>query len=340
MIRLVPFLYMTALATAAEPLVWKQLPPLPDPLGVAAPFAGVSDGSLVVAGGANFPDRMPWEGGKKVWHDRVWVLDKPDGKWRDGGKLPRPLGYGISLMRDDGFLCIGGSDAEVHHADVFHATMKDGNVVFAEQAPLPIPLANGAGAISDDGTAYVVGGNTEPGEKSASDRVFALAPKATEWHELPPIPGGARILPISAGAGMEFFVFGGAALEARDGKIVRRYLHDAWRYSAAQGWRRLADLPKACVAAPSPAPSRNGKIYLIGGDDGTRAGFQPVEKHPGFPGSVLVYDIAADSWTEEGKTPAPRATVPVTSIWRGQFVIPSGEVRPGVRSPEVWTFTK
>ena len=33
-------------------LSWQSLPPLPDPLGVAAPFAGVADGQLVVAGGA------------------------------------------------------------------------------------------------------------------------------------------------------------------------------------------------------------------------------------------------------------------------------------------------
>ena len=82
---------MAALACAADALAWKQLPPLPDAPGVAGPFAGVSGGALLVAGGANFPDRMPWEGGKKVWLDRVWVLEKPDGVWREAGKLPRPL---------------------------------------------------------------------------------------------------------------------------------------------------------------------------------------------------------------------------------------------------------
>ena len=63
---------MTTLAIAADTPTWDQLAPLPDPLGVATPFAGVSGGALLVAGGANFPDKMPWEGGKKVWHDRVW----------------------------------------------------------------------------------------------------------------------------------------------------------------------------------------------------------------------------------------------------------------------------
>ena len=46
---------MTTLAFAADTLTWKQLPPLPDVPGVAAPFAGVSGCALLVAGGVNFP---------------------------------------------------------------------------------------------------------------------------------------------------------------------------------------------------------------------------------------------------------------------------------------------
>ena len=69
--RLAALLWPLAL-TAQDSSKWEKLPPLPDALGVAAPFAGVSGGALLVAGGANFPDKMPWEGGKKVWHDRVW----------------------------------------------------------------------------------------------------------------------------------------------------------------------------------------------------------------------------------------------------------------------------
>ena len=32
-------------------------------------------GAILVAGGANFPDKKPWEGGKKVWYDTVFVLE-------------------------------------------------------------------------------------------------------------------------------------------------------------------------------------------------------------------------------------------------------------------------
>jgi N-acetylneuraminic acid mutarotase len=83
----------------------------------------------------------------------------------------------------------------------------------------------------------------------------------------------------------------------------------------------------------------DGKLLLLSGDDGSLAGFQPLEKHPGFPKDILAYDPALDRWSALGEVPAPRATVPCIE-WRGAFIIPSGEARPGVRSPEVWSFSK
>lgn len=334
MIRLTTFFCISAIASAADPLVWKQLPSLPKPLGVAAPFAGVSGTSLVVAGGANFPDKMPWEGGKKVWHDRVWVLDKPDGKWRDAGKLPRPLAYGVSLSGDDSVLCIGGSDSQRHFAETFRLVWKN-NALTAEPLPaLPVPVANAAGAVVND-TAIVACGASEPGEKSASARVFALDHNALAWRELPPLPAEPRILPVAASVGEYFYLFGGATIEMKDDKPVRRYLRDAWSYNQREGWKRLADMPKPIVAAPSPAMERWGSIWICSGDDGSLVGIAP-DKRPGFPAANFAYDIASDTWNAAGETPAPRVTT-TTTWWRGHFVIPSGEVRPGVRSPEVWS---
>ena len=325
---------------------WKKLPPIPDPLGVAAPFAGVSNGALVVAGGANFPDKMPWEGGKKVWHDKVWVLEKPGGTWRDAGKLPRALAYGVSLNVGGTVVCIGGSDSVRHYADTTIVYWLEGKLGTRSQiasGPLPVPLAHAAGAVTARDVVYVACGSMEPDAKVASRRVFRAGwrDKEPAWLELPPLPGEGRILPVAAAHGEDFYLFSGAALEEKDGKVVRRYLRDAWRYSDAEGWKRLADLPRACVAAASPAPvvmDGTPRVLLMAGDDGTAVGVDP-QKHPGFPATVLSYDIAANAWSESGKTPAPRATVPCVK-WGEAFILPSGEVRPGVRSPEVWSWTK
>ena len=62
----------------------------------------------------------------------------------------------------------------------------------------------------------------------------------------------------------------------------------------------------------------------------------PLSAHPGFPGATWTYDPPADAWRSTGRMPRPTVTVPVVE-WEGRYVIPSGELRPGVRTPEVWT---
>lgn len=81
----------------AEAPKWEPLPSVPDPEGFASPFAGVAGGALLVAGGANFPDKRPWEGGTKVWHDTVFALGSPDAAWVTAERLPRPNAYGVSV---------------------------------------------------------------------------------------------------------------------------------------------------------------------------------------------------------------------------------------------------
>ena len=102
---------------------WQQLPDLPDVLGVAGAFSGISRGALIVAGGANFPEPLFKNGqlnesAKKVWKDEVYVLARPDGQWQKSASLPRPLAYGASVSTSEGVICIGGGDADRNYSDV------------------------------------------------------------------------------------------------------------------------------------------------------------------------------------------------------------------------------
>jgi N-acetylneuraminate epimerase len=340
MIRPLSILFMTALACFSDTLSWKQLPSLPEPLGVAAPFAGVSHGALLVAGGAHFPDKMPWDGGQKKWVDNLWMLAKPDGTWKEIGKLPRPLGYGISVTHGNSVICVGGSDSKQHYADCFRLTL-NGEVVTTETLPkLPIALSGASGALVGE-VLIVCCGAEQSGEQAASNRAFALdlGAKDPAWKELPALPGKPRLLATAGSNDGKFYLFGGAALApSTEGKVVREFLSEAWSFSTKDGWKRIADLPKPNVAAPAPAPLHQGKLLLLAGDDGSRVGFQPLAKHPGFPKGILAYDPVADRWSQLGEVPAPRATVPCVE-WQGNSVIPSGEARPGVRSPEIWSLS-
>lgn len=332
-IALLLFLHVTV-TVAGE---GDRLPPLPDKEGFAGPFAGVSNGVLVVAGGANFPDKRPWDGGKKVWSDAVFVLDKPDGKWAVGGKLPRPLGYGVSVTHGGGVVCVGGSDAARHHADAFRLDWRDGRLTTTKLPPLPKSLANGSGALVGD-TLYVAGGQTTP-DSSPSKAAWRLdlSAKEPKWEGIDDCPGAGRMLAVAAGFDGSFWLVGGVDLVTGTGeKVERRYLTDAYRFTPDTGWKRVADLPRPVAAAPSPAPSDPSGFYLLGGDDGSQVGVAP-DRHRGFGKSVLRYDPKATKWVEAGEVAAARVTVPCVA-WGRSWVIPSGEVRPGVRSPDVTTF--
>jgi N-acetylneuraminate epimerase len=63
--------------------------------------------------------------------------------------------------------------------------------------------------------------------------------------------------------------------------------------------------------------------------------FEPKSAHPGFLKNIIGYDPLANRWTSFGESPLSRATAPVVP-WKGMFVIPNGEARPGYRTPEVW----
>ncbi len=324
---------------AAELSRWSKLPPLPDKEGFAAMFAGVSGGALLAAGGANFPDKKPWEGGKKIWYDTVFVLEKPDAAWKVAGKLPRPLGYGVSVTWRDSVVCVGGSDANQHYADCFRLGWRGGKLEMKPLPVLPRTIANMSGALLAD-TLYIAGGIEKPDSTSALKKFYALdlAAKQPVWRELEPWPGAARMLAVAAVQDGSIFLASGTDLHAGpDGKPMRTYLRDAYRFTPGKGWKRIADLPRAAVAAPSPAPTVGATQFLVmSGDDAAQLTVAPTE-HKGFPKSILTYDASKDAWRELGETPAPRATVP-TAQWNGAWLVVSGEQRPGIRSPEVWSW--
>lgn len=308
---------------------------IPDSEGFAGSFAGTSGGALLVAGGANFPDRKPWEGGTKVWTDKVFVLEKPDGPWKIAGRLPRPLGYGVCATHGDSLVIVGGSDANRHHADAFRLSWKQGRLDTTALAPLPKPLANACGAIVGD-VLYVAGGLESPNATEALAGVYSLdlGDRNAKWNAVAPLPGRGRMLAMAAGFDGTLWIAGGIELNSGpDGQAKRAYLKDAYRYDAKVGWKRIADLPRPLAAAAAFADGSG--VAILGGDDGTQVGVAP-QKHRGFRSEILRNDAKADRWIESDQLTAPRVTVPVAR-WRDRWVVPGGEVRPGIRSPEVWS---
>ncbi len=320
----------------AEP-EWRAFPEVADAEGFAGMYAGVSNGVLLAAGGANFPGKKPWEGGQKIWYDTVWMLDKLDGAWRKVGTLPTPRGYGVSISTDEGLLCIGGAEADAHVSDCLLLRWSESRLKITNLPSLPGKCANFCGALLGE-VVYVAGGIETPLSTAAMKTFWALnLRKLNEgWKPLVPWPGAERMLAVAAVHEGAFYLMSGTSLRAGgDGKPVRTYLKDTWKFVPDRGWEKLADMPRATVAAPTPAPVLGGGVWVLGGDDGALVNFEPKSKHPGFPTTALRYDLSTGNWSEEGEMKASLVTNPVTR-WSGWYMMISGEQRPGVRSPAVW----
>ncbi|MBL7133245.1 MAG: sodium/solute symporter [Phycisphaerae bacterium] len=334
------------------------MPPSPGQdkqVGLAGPFAGVHNDALIVAGGANFPDKLPWQNGKKVWWDDAFVLLKgTDGEyeWLDKRlKLPRPLAYGVSISTDDGVICIGGCDGERCYSDVFLLKWdpKTKRIVTRALPPLPKPLAFMAGA-KVGSTIYIAGGQESMKESAATKTFLALDlskeddAKEFQWRKLWPWPGPERILSVAAGqndgAADSFFLFSGRNVQP--GREPQ-FLTDAYRYRPKdKSWTRLTDIlgkkkdgtDGRCAMAASGIASGAAHVLIFGGDDAADWGAGAM--HPGFPRDILAYHTITDTWVKAGRMPG-RSPVTTTAVrWDDGIVIPSGEIRPGIRTPRVW----
>lgn len=334
---------------AVEPvsLRWQKLSSLPDKQGFAGMAAGVSGKALIAAGGANFPNGYPWKGGAKVWYDDLWLLKSIDGAWEHRPeRLPQKLGYAVSVTYDNAVIVAGGetpnTEGSGSHAvaDVFRLRW-DGSHISTESLPaLPQPSMNASGVLIGSNL-YVIGGTSGPMATNTYHNAWSMnlaGPRdEMEWVEHPKWPGPPRMLAVSANWNSELFLCSGVDVHAdADGKPARTYLTDAYRYSLEHGWRKLADVPRPVVAAGTPTPVDDAGFWIVSGDDASQLSMPSAER-TGFPATIWRYEPLRNRWSDVGQTPAPRVTLPVV-IWQNRAVFISGELRPGVRSPEVWSW--
>lgn len=341
---------------------WEQLAPLPDTYGFAGAFAGVSNGALLVAGGANFPDGgAPWTGSTKKWHDSIYVLEQPGGSWKGAGRLPQPMGYGVSVTWRNGLVCLGGSNEKGHHAKAFILRFTNGQVQTEQLPDMPMPNANACGALMGD-IVYVAGGTADPADTTAEKPFWALdlsqPVDKRRWKVLPAWQGPARMLSVAGVQNGSFYLFSGVHTfkQPTDPAIRRKFLKDAYKYTPGQGWTQLADLPQPAAAAPGPAfTAGQSQLLIFGGDDGTHFEQSAALKnrHPGFSGNILSYNTITGSWAVIGQLPVTRngdpardpnasTWAPVTTpavVWQGRLIIPGGEARPAIRTPRVLSAT-
>ncbi len=261
--------------------VHSVLPPLPgleNQPGLAGSFSGIIDNKLVIAGGANFPDGLPWEGGERRYWGDVYInsVDDPD-EWRVlPGALPGNLAYGVSITLPEGLLIIGGVNDEGCHNNVFLLELNgNGDKLFFEQWPsLPVPLAFMTGTIIGD-EIYIAGGQTDIDEPAAGHHFLVLdvINRDQGWRSLESWPGPARSFAVSAaqsdGFDNCFYLFSGR--DYAPGKEIE-VLYDGYEYNPRLNrWTKLntSDGPNFPVMAGTAFPMGVNHIVFLGGADGT-----------------------------------------------------------------------
>jgi N-acetylneuraminic acid mutarotase len=172
---------------------WKQIGSLTalGNSGVAGPVTGVSNGVLVVGGGADFPEALPWAGGKKKYYKGVCIYELRGDSLVQSGKtfmLDSAIAYAANCSTADGVIYAGGENETGISNRVFRLAwdVSLNELRTARLPDLPVALTN-AGMIAYNDQLIVCGGETAEG---TSAKCFSLdmSDTAGGWKALATMP--------------------------------------------------------------------------------------------------------------------------------------------------------
>lgn len=325
---------------------WKKAAELPPSdgqsksLGFAGAINGVSNDVFIVAGGANFPNGLPWDGGEKYYSNEIHVLQK-EGKdfvWNKKvkGTLPEPIAYCGNTSTEKGIVYAGGENENRISDKAFLINWdKDKTEILIKSLPaMPLALTNVA--LTHIGNIVYAAGGGGANKSSAGFFSLDLNYKNLQWKTLPDLPvalANATAVAQNGKYGKEIFIIGGRT-ETPSG--VSELHHTVFAFDPQkQTWRKCADISDGknisnFSAAAGIAFDKN-YILMIGGDNGivfhkietyisqiAKAGTKEEKEklakeknalsihHKGFYKGLLLYDTKRNKWTKIGDYPFRR----------------------------------
>lgn len=329
-------------------------------LGYAGPIVGVSNGIFVVIGGANFPEKMPWEGGAKKYY-ALYSAFKSDANGNlqliHTDSLAQPMAYAATCNVPNGFVAAGGENQEglLSAVKMFQWDTVKQELITSDLPHLPHAVTNGHLAY-DNGILYFAGGENAA---QVFNEVYQLNFKAgdTAWTQVSTLPQ-----PTSSGVFL-----------AHEGKLwllggrMKRHLQPSLFYNEVYSfdiqshkWTSEPALPKGIAAGTGAV--LGSKLFLFGGDQGEtfnktenlifkiaqetnevqkqkliqeKANLQ--EQHPGFSHQVWCLDTQNQnaSWTLTDSIPFASQVTTLAVPFQNFVYFANGEVRAGVRTPHI-----
>lgn len=299
-------------------------------VGLAGAYSGVVDRQLIVLGGANFPEKHPWEGGRKVWWSTLYIYDLDTREWTICDDfLEQPLGYGVSVCLPEGLLCIGGCSFTQCSNKVFLIKKESAKFVIdsVSYPSLPVPLANATGALLDN-CIYIAGGQESMTNEKSTKHFYKLdlLRKEQGWQEMPAWDGPSLAYAVSAVQESRFYLFSGRSF-APDKPMIEHMEGYLFEPQSEKWIQLVGEFP---VMAGTAISYEEDKVMLLGGVEEL---LPTTPDHPGFSRKVRVLSTKTNTLVDTLECPYP---IPVTTnaVRNGEEIyVVSGEVRPGIRTP-------
>ena len=331
--------------------------------GYAGAVTGVHQNHLLLAGGANFPDAMPWQGGKKMYHSNIFIYQQSKGQLQlvqQNAKLPESIAYSAVCTTLEGVLYIGGENEKGITNKVWMLQwnhQKKAAQVIAYPS-LPIGLTNAAATFINN-KVFVVGGETA---QEATTYFFELDLTNTKagWKTLAGIPHAvshAVLVGLANDQQQLLYLIGG---RKKNNNGISTLYQEVYAYDLNNhNWKEKAPLPYA-LSAGTGIWYNLDQVVVFGGDRGTV--FSQVEKllaaiaietdpvkkqtlinqknqlqetHPGFSKELLLYQAKTNLWQVIGTIPFDTPVTTTAVKWNDGVFLPSGEIKAGVRSPHI-----
>jgi len=350
-------------------LQWKiaaQLPASPGQtkaLGFAGPVVGINKNVLIVAGGSNFPDSMPWLGGKKKYYDDLYVYLIKSEKLilqKHKNKLSSPIAYSANCSTPYGIVYAGGENEKGISNKVFLLKWQQNSssVIIKNLPDLPVAVTN-ASAASDGNMVFVAGGETLTG---VSDQFFSLDLKniSAGWKKLAslPQPTSHAVMVVQSNRKNSFVYLIGGRKKNKTG--ISDLYSSVFKFDIKKNqWEKRQSLPYPLSVGTGISIGRHG-ILLFGGDKGET--FHKSEElmaalnnenvsakkkdlmqqriklqssHPGFNHEVLLYNTLKNEWKNMDEIPYDSPVTTTSVKWKNYVFIPGGEIKAGVRTPQI-----
>lgn len=338
-------------------------------LGFAGAINAVHNNALIVAGGANFPDKMPWDGGRKYYSSEIHVLQKSiDGfHWNKQvtEQLPEPIAYCGNTSTLSGLVYAGGENDKGLSNKAYKLSWdnKSSKVTVAQLPNLPTAVTN-VGLTSIGNVVYAIGGDLQ-NKSSSAFFSLDLSQQSLGWKALPNLPvalANAVVVVQKSKLGAGIFVIGGRTKTASG--ISDLHATTYVYHVNKQSWQELAPVSDGKnvtnFSAGAGVAIGDRWILITGGDNGKT--FHKIEtylaqiaqtndadtkarlikeknelsiNHKGFYRGMLLYNTMTNKWSKLGELPFPAQVTTTATLWNGNIVLSNGEVKPGVRTPNV-----